>query len=175
MLQAKQLEHPIRRRGKPGVRTPEQPGDAAADVLLSGQDEVLPRRKLREYLQQLERAGDAEAAERNRRHPRNVPPVEQHLAGAGRQLAEQAVEERGFARAIGADHAQNFAFLNLEGHSVHRPHAAEMFVQLARFEHHGHGVGSVGAAAGRSRRNSRSASPTSPSGQSASSKTTSTP
>ena len=42
MLKLEQIDHPLRRRAQAGIGRPEQAGQAGADMLLPGQDQVLP-------------------------------------------------------------------------------------------------------------------------------------
>jgi hypothetical protein len=66
-------------------------------VLLPGEDQVLAHRELRKHLQQLESTADAEAVEVARPLAGERAPVDAHFAGRGRQLSEDAVEERRLA------------------------------------------------------------------------------
>src|SRR2546425_11531585 len=73
-----------------------------------------------------------------------------------RSLAENAVEQRRLAGAVGPDEAEDLARVHGERHPVHGADAAERFPQVADFEDRGHEV----------RR--RSASPSRPDGKNAS-------
>src|SRR6185503_5312620 len=134
-------------------------------VLLAGEDQVLAHRKLREHLQQLEGAADAEAVELAGPLAVDGAPVDAHLAGRRRELPEDAVEQRRLARAVGPDQAEDFALAHLEGNAVHRADAAERFLEALDFEHRAH-LTSLRA---------RSASPSRPEGQNAISTITAAP
>src|SRR5262249_35597701 len=106
-------------------------------------------------------------------HPAGPPAVNTDLAPIGAQLTEHAVEQRGLARAVRPDDAENLAFLHIKGDVVDRRDAAEGFVQIGDFKHGAHGPASPARSAGADepRRTSafteRSSRPSSPEGQSA--------
>src|SRR6185503_17791989 len=89
--------------------------------------------------------------------------VDAHLAGRGRELPEDAVEQRRLARAVRPDQAEDLALAHLEGHAIHGADAAEGLLQPAHFQDGIHFL------------NARSASPSSPDGQNAISTITAAP
>ncbi len=66
--------------------------------------------------------------------------VDLHLAAVWRELAENAIEQRGLAAAVRADQPENLALLHVEADAVDRGDAAETFADIADFEHRGHGA-----------------------------------
>ncbi len=67
-------------------------------------------------------------------------PVDAHFAGRGRQLAEDAVEQRRLARAVRPDQAEDLAFAHVEGDAVDGADAAEGLRQVAHLEDRAHGI-----------------------------------
>ena len=57
--------------------------------------------------------------------------LEQDVAAVGHVQTRQAVEERGLARAVGADQAGDLARRNIERHAVERDDAAEAHRNVA--------------------------------------------
>src|SRR5204863_9117250 len=96
-----------------------------AAVLLAGEDQVLAHRELREDLQELEGAADAEAVQVAGPHAGDRAAIDAHIPRGGRELPEDAVEERRLARAIRSDEAQDLTLVHVEGHAVDRVDAAE--------------------------------------------------
>ena len=117
-------------------------------MFLAGENEIVAHRELRKHLQQLKSAADAEPVDIAGSHAGRLLAVDPHLALVRRQLAEHAVEQCRFARAVRPDDAEDFAFLHVEGDAVDRGDAAESFAQVGDFEHRGHGLVLSGCNAG---------------------------
>jgi hypothetical protein len=73
----------------------------------------------------LEGAAHAHAADLVRPQAENVTPLERDGAPVGLPKAGDRVEERGFAGAIRADEADDFAFVDVAAHAVHGRQPAE--------------------------------------------------
>src|SRR5262245_18628090 len=146
MAEAEALDHALGVRAEAGVGVAEQARQPRALVLLRGEDEVLAHAELREHLQQLERAADAQAVEAGGPQARHGPPVEPHLAATRLQLAQDAVEERGFAGAVGADQPEHLALAHLERHAAHGLYAAERLGDIADLQDRAHGLASPSTA-----------------------------
>src|ERR1700694_4927401 len=89
-------------------------------MFLPGEDQIVAHRKLREYLKQLERPADAEPIDIAGPHAGGHFAVDTHLAIAGRQLPQNAIEELGLPGPVGPDDAENFAFAYLERNVIDR-------------------------------------------------------
>src|SRR2546429_9048516 len=83
-------------------------------VLLEEDEKVLERAEAREDADLLERARDAQARHAMGRDVGQVAAAEPYAAAVGREVAGDAVEERGLARAVRADHAHQLARLDGE-------------------------------------------------------------
>ena len=81
-----------------------------------GDEQVLARRHAGEQLDALERSPDAQARPPVGRHAREVLAFERDRAFVRRQDAEQAVEERRLARAVGPDETDELALADVETH-----------------------------------------------------------
>src|SRR6266852_2688663 len=138
MAKPEKIEHPVGRRGKPGVAPADQAREHGALVLLAGQDQVLAHGQLRKDLKQLKRAAHAEPIEIARTHAGHGTAVEMHVAGARPQLSEDAIEQRRLAAAVGTDDAENFTFGDVEGYAVDGDDAAEALPEIAHFENATH-------------------------------------
>jgi hypothetical protein len=92
--------------------------------------DILQQGQVRERLQFLEGAPDAEVADPVGPHGEDVLPVEQDPAAVGSRVAGDQVEQRGLAGAVGADDAEDFAFLDLEGDILVGADAAESLAQM---------------------------------------------
>src|SRR5215213_7927668 len=114
--QPEELDHLVSGAAEPGVAPPNQPRPHRSLVLLPGEDQVLAHGKLREHLQELESAADAEAVEVARPLAGERAPVDAHFAGRRRQLAE------------------DLAFVHVEGNVVDGADAAERLRQAAHLE-----------------------------------------
>src|SRR5690606_22964097 len=114
-----------------GIRGPEQARDQRTLVLLAGDNDVVEHRHLREHRQLLESAADAEAVELAGAHAGDGDTL--HLDGpfVWLQLAEDAVEQRRLARAVGADEAEDLALVHVEGDAAHGLDAAEALGDVA--------------------------------------------
>ena len=150
-LEPEKAEHPLRRRGKPGIGPAGEAREHGALVLLAGQDQVLAHGQLRKDLQQLEGAAHAKPIEIARTHAGHRPAVEMHLARRRLQLSEDAVEQRRLAAAVRTDDAENLAFLDLEGDPVDGDDAAETLLQVAPRGRPGQPVGEAEQARRRER------------------------
>src|SRR5215212_8468691 len=106
MREPAELDHAIRVARETRVASPEQPRHHRAPVLLRGEDEVLAHGKLREDLQELERAAHAEPVEIAWPHSGDGAAIQSHLAGGRVQLPENAVEKSRFAAAVRSDDAK---------------------------------------------------------------------
>src|SRR5947209_9024889 len=141
-------------------------------MLLSREDEIFEHRQLREHLQELERATDAQTSKIAGTRAGDRSAIDAHFARGGRELTEYAVEERGFARAIGPDESEDLALVHLERYAVDGVDAAEALGDLADFEHRRHGLPGAVRSACRTRAiaaPTRSPTPISPDGQNATS------
>src|SRR5438270_4147349 len=109
-------------------------------MLLSSEDQILPHRQLWKYLQELEGAADAQTIQLRRPQSGDDRAVDLHLATRRRELAENAVEERGLAAAVRADQAKDFALPHVEADAVDRFDATNTLFDAADFEDCGHGA-----------------------------------
>ena len=72
-------------------------------------------------------AADAQTAALVRRERGDVAVRKQHLAGIWLHIAADQIEQRGLARAIGAQYAQHFVRVHMEGHVVDHLQCAVAF------------------------------------------------
>src|SRR6202165_892144 len=86
---------------------------------------VLARRHRSEGFDDLERAADAELGHPMGRQAGNRYAVQENVAAVRVIDAADAVEQRGLARSVGPDDADDVALGDLEGHAVHGGHSAE--------------------------------------------------
>src|SRR5262249_44344892 len=147
----------------------DEPRPQAAAVLLAGGDEVVPHGELRKHLHALERAREAEPAHFARGKAGDWAAVEAHLAGRGRELTENAIEQGRLAAPARPDDAEDFARLERERNTVDRDNAAEPLGEILHAEPRAHGGAALAGAPTRpatavSRRSPR---PISPVGQNA--------
>ena len=142
-------------------------------MLLAGKNKIVAHRELREHLQELEGSAHAEAIEIAWPHPGRGSAVDADFPAIRRQLAQHAIEQRGFARPIRPDNAQDLAFADLKRHVVDGGDAAKRLAQIGDFEDRAHCAASLARNIGarRPRRatglSNRSASPRRPDGQNA--------
>src|SRR4249920_3540954 len=141
-------------------------------MFLARKNKVIAHRELWKNLQQLECPAHAQAIEVARAHACRQLVVDAHLARARLQLAEHAIEQRGFSRPVRSDDAEDFSGTDFKRNAVNGNDAAEGLAQVGDFEHRGHvAAPSVNApAALRGARNippARSISPSTPAGQNA--------
>ena len=87
--------------------------------------DVVEHRHAVEQRHVLEGAADADARDGMARLAEDGAALEQDVAVVGHVEARQAVEERGLARAVGADQAGDLAGRHVEGDAVQRHDAAE--------------------------------------------------
>ena len=123
-----------------GDRARRRPAQAAGDR--AGLD-VLAHGQVPEQPHDLERPGDAPRRDLARRQPGDVLAAAQHPPLGRLQLAGQDVHERGLARAVGSDQAEDLAGLEAERHPIEGAQAGEL-------DRHGHGF-EDGCGHGRSR------------------------
>ena len=109
-------------------------------MLLPGEDEIFPHRQFRKHLQELEGAADAKAIQLGRPQAGDDLAVDLDLATGRRELAEDAVEERGLAAAVRADQAEDLALLHVEADAIDGLDAAKALLDFADFEDRGHGA-----------------------------------
>src|SRR6266850_4747671 len=114
MRKLEEVDHLPGGVAKPRIGLAEQARQHRAPVLLSGEDEIVAHGKLRKDLQQLKRPADAQAIEVARAHSGGGLAIDANLAGVRQQLAEHAVEQRGFSRAIWPDDPEDLAFAHVE-------------------------------------------------------------
>src|SRR6267143_1171734 len=101
-------------------------GIVEADDVPQGHDQVLQHRHAVERARDLEAAGDAAPRALVGRQARDLLAAEHDRAGLVAQRAGDAVDERGLARAVGADEAEALAFGHLETDLRQRGEAAEV-------------------------------------------------
>src|SRR6266704_5702108 len=109
-------------------------------MLLPGEDQILPHRQFWKHLQKLERAADAETIQFGRPQSSDDLAVDLDLAIGRRELAENAVEQRGLAAAVRADQPEDFALLHVEADAVDGFDAAKALFDVGDFENRGHGA-----------------------------------
>jgi hypothetical protein len=78
-------------------------------MFLARENKVVAHRELRENLQQLECPAHAQPIEVARAHACRKLVIDAHLARARLQLAEHAIEQRGFSRSVWSDDAEDFS------------------------------------------------------------------
>src|ERR1044071_8731354 len=109
-------------------------------MLLPREDQILPHRQFWKHLQQLEGAADAQTIELRRPQSGDEFAIDLHLATGRRELAEDAVEQRGLAAAVRADQAEDLALLHVEADTVDGLDAAKALLDVADFEDRRHGA-----------------------------------
>ena len=114
-------------------RLMERPG--AWEPSLRGKSAILERAEFGEDIAVLERAADAEPRHALGARGAQRLAAERNRAGARPQLAGEQIDQRRFARAVGADERVNLAALELERHAVDRDQASEAARQLACSQH----------------------------------------
>ena len=97
--------------------------------------DVLEDAQLGKYVGALERARDPERAQLVRRQAGDIAPAQVHAAGVGPQVAGEQVEQRGLARAVGADDGRDLVTRYLEADAVDGGHATEGAPQAQGFDH----------------------------------------
>src|SRR4029077_11353085 len=141
-------------------------------MFLARENKVVAHRELRENLQQLECPAHAQPIEVARGPACRQLVIDTHLARARLQLAEHAIEQRGFSRSVRSDNAEDFSGTDFKRNAVNGNDAAEGLAQVGDFKHRGHvAAPSVNASAalrgGRNIPPARSISPSTPAGQNA--------
>src|SRR5438874_326561 len=109
-------------------------------MLLASEDQILPHRQFWEHLQKLEGAADAETIQFGRPQSGDDLAIDLDLATGRRELAEDAVEQRGLAAAVRTDQPEDLALLHVEGYAVDGLDAAKALFDAADFENCGHGA-----------------------------------
>ncbi|SQI29619.1 Uncharacterised protein [Serratia plymuthica] len=99
-----------------------------------GDQQVLDHRHFAEQPHMLESAHHAHAGNRLTRQPFQMAIAQFDGAASGAVEAGQAVKHRGFSRAVRADQRNNFAFVQLKRHVIHRQQAAETHRQPFNFQ-----------------------------------------
>src|SRR5262249_777595 len=79
--------------------------------------------------------GQAEHADVVGAHPADVAAVEADPASVGRVEARDHVEERGLARAVRPDDAEDLAWRRTEGHVLHRGEPTEALADRLNLDH----------------------------------------
>ena len=110
----------------------EQPASAGASAL--GDQQVVAHGEAAEKLDSLERASDPEPGAPVDGHAGEVMTLERHPARVGTQQAEQAVEERRLARAVGSHEAHGLGLTDVDAHVVQGQHAPESLGYTGRLE-----------------------------------------
>ncbi len=108
---------------------------AAPAVADEGGLDVLVHGEAREDVGALERPAHAEPAEVVGRDPGDVALLEDHAPAVGLEVPGDQVEQRGLARAVGADDGADRALGHREGHAPHRLEAVEALADVAHLKH----------------------------------------
>src|SRR5215831_1593744 len=119
---------------------------AAPAMREKGGLDVLVHGELGEDVRALEGAAHAQAAEIVRRDARDLAIVEAHAARVGTQMPRDQVEERGLARAVGADDGADRAAGHAEAHAAHGLEAREALAEALDLKHGPRLDGSAGGA-----------------------------
>src|SRR5256885_373324 len=93
-LDHRRIPSELGRRAEAGIGSPDEARQHRPLVLLPCENEIVSHGKLREHLDQLKGAADAEPVEVARPHPGGLPAIDTYDAGGRLQLAEDAVEQR---------------------------------------------------------------------------------
>ena len=96
---------------------PEPPGSQPTPL---GHQQMVTNAHPGEQFDALERAADPRSGAAVDRSPGQVAPVERHRTTVGSQHPEEAVEERGLARAVGTDQSDGLTGLHLHRHRIER-------------------------------------------------------
>ena len=99
----------------------------------AGDHHVFQNREIAKDLRRLEHAADPHLVDLVRRAPQNGLPVEHHRTGVGDQFADEAVQQGGLARAVGADDRVDRVFLDAEVHLRKSLQPAEPFTYVFYF------------------------------------------
>jgi hypothetical protein len=174
---AQVLEKLVRPSGRLRALTSDEPPEQGAVTLLGREQHVLEHSHLREQLDQLERARDPAAMHPVGAEPRDVLALEPDVAAGRAKDPGDAVEQRGLAGSVGADHPEKIARLHAQAHPAQRGKAEELLRQLVDFEERhasaaqvgrvasgGSGTAGDAAAPGAGRRVTQSHAPTRPLG-----------
>src|SRR4029450_12767213 len=104
-------------------------------AIVRGHRHVLEDGELAKGARNLEGAGNAPVTDAVGSQPADLGVLEADGAGGGDQRARHAVEERGFAGAIGPDEAEDLALTDREGHGVEGCKAPELLGELGDGQH----------------------------------------
>src|SRR2546421_1816219 len=128
----------LARRGADGLLLPADPGQAqrvreeiAARPAVDADHDVLEHRQRREEREVLERAADAELRDAMRRQRQERATLEEDGAAIRRVEPRETVEERGLARAVGADEPDDLAHVDVERDGVEGDDAPEAQREIA--------------------------------------------
>src|SRR5262249_15303581 len=124
------LERLLRRLAKrafPAGRAPEP--EARAAMRLDGEGRVVEGRQLGKDARDLKRSGQAEPRPRRSVQPRDVPVHEADDAVVGAKISRELPDERGLARAVGADDRVRLAGDYLEVDPIAGLQAAEALAE----------------------------------------------
>src|SRR5262249_19149181 len=108
--------------------------EAARALRLQRQPQVLVDRQPLEQIGDLERAGQAQMADRFRRHALDLAAVQRDGAAIGRVKARDEVEQSGFSGAVRPYQGVDFAGADLEARVAYCADAAETFGDAAHVE-----------------------------------------
>src|SRR5581483_620826 len=128
--QPEEVEHAVGLGSEAGIARAEQPAQPRAAMFLAGEDQVLAHAEAREDLQELEGAADAQPIELRRAKAGDIAAIDRNASPGRQELPQDTVEQRRLARTVGADHAQDLAFVHVEGNAAHGLHAAEGFLDV---------------------------------------------
>ena len=105
----------------------------AALMLLGCHNQVVAHRHLAEDLQCLEGAAYTTPAQLKWRQAGDVFSLQLNRATVRSDLAKNAVEQRGFAGAVGANHTKYFARHDIKRHTTHGLNGTVGFFQASDF------------------------------------------
>ncbi|OIQ74530.1 hypothetical protein GALL_438140 [mine drainage metagenome] len=123
-----------------------QAAEHGAAMLLRGDDQVVAHTHLAKHLQRLERAPDPATVELQRAAVGDILAIELDAAAVRCDLAQHAVEQGGFARAVGADHAKYFTGHDFKRHTADRLNGTVGFFQAGHLQDRLAGAGQRGVA-----------------------------
>ena len=101
---------------------------------MSAEQQVVEHRHLREQLDVLERAGDAQGGDLVRAQTLDAAALPADVADLGDVHLADGVEDRGLAGAVGADDREQLAAVDAERDVVDRQHPAEAQLDVVELE-----------------------------------------
>src|SRR3981081_420889 len=107
-------------------------------MFLPGENEIVTHRKLRKHLQQLKRPAHPQGIEVAGAHAGGNLAIDADRPVVRHELTQDAIEQRGFARAVGPDDAEDLAVPHLERHAIDRRYAAKGLAQSGEFQNRAH-------------------------------------